>query len=56
MRIAISGSHATGKSTLLHELVTRLHGFTAIDEPYHLLADAGHEFGTRLPSKTLPSS
>jgi len=45
MRIAISGSHATGKSTLLRELLTRLNGFAAIDEPYHLLADVGHVFG-----------
>lgn len=45
MRIAISGSHATGKSTLVRELVPHLSGFTAVDEPYYLLADERHAFG-----------
>ncbi|HEY9225917.1 MAG TPA: AAA family ATPase [Gemmatimonadaceae bacterium] len=44
MRIAVSGSHATGKSTLVAELGHRLHGFTAIEEPYHLLEDDGYVF------------
>lgn len=45
MRIAVSGSHGTGKSTLVRELAQRLSGFTALDEPYYLLADEGHAFG-----------
>lgn len=44
MRIAVSGSHATGKSTLVAELVRRLPDVTALDEPYHLLEAEGHAF------------
>jgi predicted ATPase len=43
MRVAISGSHRTGKSTLLAELAERLPGYTTVDEPYHLLEEDGHE-------------
>src|SRR5688572_1296873 len=43
MRIAISGSHRTGKSTLLAELAARLPQYTSVDEPYHLLEEEGHE-------------
>lgn len=46
MRIAISGSHATGKSTLLAELAHRVVGLTVIDEPYHLLEEEGYAFAT----------
>lgn len=34
MRIAISGSHATGKSTHVAELAHHLAGYTTIDEPF----------------------
>ena len=44
MRIAISGTHATGKSTLVDELVRRLDGFVAIPELYYLLEDEGHVY------------
>jgi predicted ATPase len=44
MRIAVSGSHGTGKSTLVQELADRLPDFTAIDEPYYRLAAEGHAF------------
>jgi hypothetical protein len=44
MRIAISGSHRTGKSTLVDELSTLLPGYTTIDEPYHVMAEDGYEF------------
>lgn len=47
MRIAISGSHATGKSSLVSELTRRLDGFMAIDEPYYLLEAEGQMFGSR---------
>ena len=43
MRIAISGSHRTGKSTLLAELAVRLPSYATVDEPYHLLEEDGHE-------------
>ena len=44
MRIAISGSHATGKSTLSRELEKLLVKYELIEEPYHLLEAAGHAF------------
>jgi len=44
MRIAISGSHRTGKSTLLSELAELLPSYTTVDEPYHLMEEDGHEF------------
>ena len=43
MRIAISGSHRTGKSTLLAALAEALPSYTTVDEPYHLLEEDGHE-------------
>lgn len=46
MRIAISGSHATGKSSLLSELGARMPELVIIDEPYRLLEAAGHSFAT----------
>lgn len=45
MRIAISGSRATGKSALIAELAHRLTRYTAIDEPFYILEDEGHMFG-----------
>jgi hypothetical protein len=44
LRIAISGSHATGKSTLLRELASLLPHYQTVDEPYDLLEEAGHRF------------
>ena len=44
MRIAISGSHATGKSTLVRELADRHRNVTVVEEPYYLLADEGYLF------------
>jgi len=44
MRIAISGSHRTGKSTLLAELSRLLPAYTTVDEPYHVMEEDGHEF------------
>lgn len=43
MRIAFSGSHRVGKSSLIEALAPRL-GFRVIDEPYHALEEDGHEF------------
>lgn len=44
MKIAVSGSHGVGKSTLLAELRQTLPQFTFVDEAYlHLLAE-GHDF------------
>lgn len=44
MRIAISGSHLVGKSTLAEELGARLAGHLVVDEPYRLLEEEGYEF------------
>jgi predicted ATPase len=44
MRIAISGTHATGKSTLIAELARALPGYSVVEEPYHALLDEGHDF------------
>jgi hypothetical protein len=43
MRIAFSGAHRTGKSTLLERLSEALPGHETRDEPYHLLEEEGYE-------------
>src|SRR3984957_824604 len=45
MRVGISGTHGTGKTTLAGALGRRLPGHALADEPYYLLADEGYEFG-----------
>lgn len=44
MRIAISGTHFSGKSTLVEELARALPKHLTLDEPYYLLEEEGHEF------------
>jgi predicted ATPase len=44
MRIAVSGAHRTGKTTLIEELSRVLPTHGVVDEPYHLLEEEGHEF------------
>jgi hypothetical protein len=44
MRIGISGTHGTGKTTLAEALSKRLPGHLAADEPYYLLEEEGHDF------------
>ena len=44
MRIAVSGTHRVGKSTLVGDLAEELRGHRVVDEPYHLLEDEGFEF------------
>ncbi len=44
MKIAVSGTHFSGKTTLGHTLAERLQGFAFVDEPYHLLSQDGYEF------------
>jgi predicted ATPase len=46
LRIAISGSHATGKTTLVSELQRQLQEFVAIDEPFYLLESEGESFAS----------
>ena len=45
MRVGISGTHGTGKTTLTEALCGRLPGHVAADEPYYLLEEEGYEFG-----------
>lgn len=44
MRIAVSGTHCTGKTTLVAELHRTIPAHVTIAEPYCLLAEEGHEF------------
>jgi predicted ATPase len=44
MRIAVSGAHRTGKTTLVEELRRVLPNHVVVDEPYYLLEEEGHEF------------
>jgi predicted ATPase len=44
MRIAISGTHGTGKSSLVDELSRHLPDADCIDEPYRQLEDEGYVF------------
>jgi len=44
MRIAVSGSHATGKSTLIDALVAELRDYEAVPEVYSDLVDEGFQF------------
>jgi hypothetical protein len=45
MRVGISGTHGTGKSTLATALCARLPGHAVADEPYYQLEEQGYEFG-----------
>ncbi|CCB89975.1 AAA family ATPase [Simkania negevensis] len=44
MRIAVSGTHHSGKSTLVEALEKELKGYVAMDEPYFLLEQEGYIF------------
>jgi predicted ATPase len=44
MRIAVSGAHRTGKTTLVDALAVRLPGYDVFEEPYHQLVDEGYVF------------
>jgi AAA domain len=45
VRVGISGTHGTGKTTLAAALCARLPGHVVADEPYYLLEEQGYEFG-----------
>ena len=49
MRIAISGTHFSGKTTLVEALSEALPQYTIVEEPYHLLQEEGYEFA-EIPS------
>lgn len=44
MRIAVSGSHQTGKTTLAEALAATMPHYTIVPEPYYDLADDGAPF------------
>src|ERR1700685_2536456 len=44
LRVGVSGTHGTGKSTLVDELCARLAGHVPAGEPYVLLEEEGYEF------------
>ena len=44
MRIGISGTHGTGKTTLAEAMCARMPGHVTAEEPYYLLEEEGHEF------------
>jgi hypothetical protein len=44
MRVGISGTHGTGKTTLAQALCACLPGHVTADEPYYLLEEEGYEF------------
>lgn len=44
MRIAISGTHFSGKSALIAILLKQFPNFTSVEEPYLLLEEQGYEF------------
>jgi len=44
MRIAISGTHRSGKSSLLEDLAELLPEYMTFEEPYHLLEEEGYGF------------
>lgn len=43
MRIAVSGTHFSGKSTLIKALLKQLPGYVSVEEPYYLLEEEGYE-------------
>lgn len=43
MRVAFSGTHRTGKTTLLEAVHSRMPGYDSVPEPYRLLENEGHE-------------
>ena len=44
MRIAISGSHLVGKTSLAEALADTLPRYELFAEPYHLLEEEGYEY------------
>lgn len=44
MRIAVTGTHGTGKTTLIEEFVSTARAYEAVPEPYWLLTQEGMAF------------
>jgi pantothenate kinase-related protein Tda10 len=50
MRVGISGTHGTGKTTLAGELCAHLPGQVTAEEPYYLLEEERYEFAVPVTS------
>jgi predicted ATPase len=50
VRIAVSGAHGTGKSTLIADLARNLPGYAVAEESYYALVAEGHAFAAQ-PSR-----
>jgi predicted ATPase len=44
VRVAFSGTHRTGKTTLVAAIADLVPGYAVVDEPYRVLEEAGYEF------------
>jgi predicted ATPase len=44
VRIAFSGAHRVGKTTLIERVAEALPGYALVPEPYHLLEEDGYDF------------
>ncbi len=44
MRLAFSGAHRTGKTTLIEAVAALRAGYEVVEEPYRLLEEEGYEF------------
>ncbi len=44
MRVAFSGAHRTGKTTLVEAIANLVAGYHVVDEPYRVLEEAGYDF------------
>ena len=47
MRIVVSGSHGTGKTTLIADLARHLPNYVVVEEAYHTMVAEGHDFAVR---------
>ncbi|WP_417555848.1 hypothetical protein [Microbacterium sp.] len=50
MRIVVSGTHASGKSTLISDFALRHPGFTVLPDPFELLDEASDAPGAAMLS------
>ena len=50
MRVGISGTHGTGKTTLAEALCAHLPGHVTADEPYYLLEEEGRNTEDATPA------
>ncbi len=44
MRIAVSGTHFSGKTTLINAISTKLRDYQIVEEPYYVLEESGYDF------------